>query len=71
MPANPSEPPSITGSTYHPTPAGFAEFLAEASQMDAAGYEVVTLVRLTRHLAAVFRRRAPKNPKPGGSFYED
>ena len=68
---NPSNPPTIAGNTYPATRAGFVAFLDEANRVRADGYELVTLVRLERAIAAVYRRKADGATTSGDRFFED
>lgn len=69
-----SEPqlPAVVGATYPGTVQGFARFLKKANQADADGYELVTLVKLEKKLAAVWRRRGDgKKVSEYSGFYGD
>ncbi len=70
-PTNPSDPPAIEGSLFPATEKGFLLFLVEANRMQVDGYELFTVVRLQSHLAAIYKRAIPKNPRPGGTFFEE
>jgi hypothetical protein len=52
----------------HPATAlGFAACLEEANKVSVDGYELVTIVRLESHIAAVFQKRTSQ---ASDSFFE-
>lgn len=69
-----SEPelPAIVGATYPGTVQGFSRFLQKAIQADAGGYELVTLVKLEKKLAAVWKlRKGATKVEEYSGFYGD
>ena len=63
---------SVCGSIYPATNEGFAKFLLEANSQEADGYELVTLVRLDKSIASVYRRKAAvaSATEPKAAFFE-
>lgn len=61
--------PPILGETYPGTVKGFTAFLKKANEVHFIGYELVTLVKLDRKLAAVWKlRRDAPSGEPYSSF---
>lgn len=67
----PSEKPAICGSIHPATAEGFREFLREANEAARDGYDLVTLIRLEKGMASVFRRARRVATDAPGSFFED
>lgn len=61
--------PPILGETYDGTVKGFKAFLVKANAAHLIGYELLTLVKLDRKLAAVWKlRRDAPSDSPYSSF---
>ncbi len=63
-----SEP--VTGSLFNATAEGFRMMLVDINKAHANGYELITIVRLDKKIAAVLRRTG-KPVESYGSFLGD
>jgi len=64
--------PAILGATYPATMSGFAAFIEKANEAHAIGYELATLVKVEKKLAAVWKLRSGLPPDaPYSSFVDD
>jgi hypothetical protein len=61
----------VCGSVYPATMDGFKAFLAEANRVVNDGFELVTLVRLEKGIASVFRRGKRVPVAPAANFFDD
>lgn len=58
--------PAVLGATYQATVLGFAKFIMKANEADAVGYELVTLVKVEKKLAVVWKLR--RGAPPDGEY---
>lgn len=69
--ANEKPRPPVCGSIHAATGEGFKALLEEANRVASDGYDLVTVVRLDKGIAGIFRRPRQQVPgEPKGSFFE-
>lgn len=64
--------PAIIGGLFAPTQEGFKRLLEDANKQQRRGYEVVSIVRLEKKIAVVYRRAVfDGESKPYDNFVGD
>jgi hypothetical protein len=61
----------VCGSVHPATSDGFRALLTEANLREKDGYEIVTVVRLDKGIASLFRLRRDQSVAPFRSFFGD
>ena len=61
----------VCGSVHPATRDGFKALLTDANLRHMEGYEIVTVVRLDKGIAALFRLKQPKPSRPEYSSFVD